>query len=110
MLNRAALILRPKQPFLDWARALDDSGLVPDREGEQTVYLIRSCDSEGEAGDMLQDHYSEFFERELWAWHTDPTDWPTNRTFTTFCEWFDVEFHSIIEDFCDDDIINEEEE
>ena len=33
MLNRAALIVRPKQPFLDWAASLDDSGLVPDVAG-----------------------------------------------------------------------------
>lgn len=110
MLNRTALILRPKQPFLDWARDLDDSGLVPDREGEQTVYLIPSCDSEDEAWDILQHLYSELFERELWAWHTDRTDWPRNRTFAMFREWFEVEFHSIIEDLCDDEIINEGEE
>ena len=37
MLNRAVLIVRPKQPYIDWAAGLDDSGLVPDPEGEQTV-------------------------------------------------------------------------
>jgi hypothetical protein len=37
MLNRAVLIARPKQPFLDWAVRLDDSGVVPDVDGEQTV-------------------------------------------------------------------------
>jgi hypothetical protein len=109
VLNRAALILRPKQPFLDWARELDDSGLVPDRDGEQTVYLIPSFDSEDEAWDILRHLYAELFESELWGWHTDPTDWPTNRTFAMFCEWFKVEFHSIIEDLCDDEIVNDEE-
>ena len=40
MLNRAALIVRPKEPYIAWASELDDSGLVPSVEGEQTVYLI----------------------------------------------------------------------
>ena len=40
MLNRAVLIVRPKQPFLDWAAQLDDSGLVRNVEGEQTAYLV----------------------------------------------------------------------
>ena len=39
MLNRSALIVRPRQPYLDWAASLDDSGLVPDVAGEHTVYL-----------------------------------------------------------------------
>lgn len=36
MLNRAALIVRPKQPFLDWAAGLDDSSLVLDVDGEKS--------------------------------------------------------------------------
>jgi len=42
MLNRAVVIVRPKQPYLDWALSLDDSGLVPDPGNEQTVYTS-SC-------------------------------------------------------------------
>ncbi len=30
MLNRGVVIVRPKQPYLDWAAELDDSGIVPD--------------------------------------------------------------------------------
>ena len=37
MLNRGVVIVRPKQPYLDWAAGLDDSGIVPDPNGEQTV-------------------------------------------------------------------------
>src|SRR5215471_16399911 len=40
MLNRGVVIVRPKQPYLDWAAGLDDSELVPDPNAEQTVYLI----------------------------------------------------------------------
>jgi len=29
MLNRAALIVRPAKPYVDWALGLDDSGLAP---------------------------------------------------------------------------------
>ncbi len=30
MLNRGVVIVRPKQPYLDWAAGLDDSGILPD--------------------------------------------------------------------------------
>lgn len=59
MLNRGALIVRPKQPFLDWAAGLDDSGIVPDVEGERTVYLIPQFEDEASVsraqGDLRRD-------------------------------------------------------
>ncbi len=54
MLNRGVLIVRPKQPYLDWAATLDDSGVVPDPEGEKTVYLIPEFESDDEAWDILE--------------------------------------------------------
>ncbi|MCC6140644.1 MAG: hypothetical protein IT389_08515 [Nitrospira sp.] len=65
MLNRAASIVRPKQPFLDWAAGLDDFGLVPDAESEQTVYLVPEFESDEEGLRILQRIYAEIFEREL---------------------------------------------
>ena len=55
MLNRAALIVRPAQPFLDWAKSLDDSGVAPDVAGEQTVYLIPAFEDESEYKQALED-------------------------------------------------------
>lgn len=40
MLNRSALILRPKPPFIDWARRLDNDGALPEAEGDHSVYLV----------------------------------------------------------------------
>ena len=49
---------------------------------------------------MLRTVYAEIFERELNAWHTDEGDWPPNRTFAMFRNWFEVEMHSAVEDLC----------
>lgn len=49
MLNRGVVIVRPKQPYLDWAAGLDDAGIAPDPNSEQTVYLIPPYEDEGEA-------------------------------------------------------------
>jgi hypothetical protein len=108
MLNRAALIVRPKQPFLDWAAALDDSGLVPDVEGEKTVYLIPEFESDEEGMRALKRIYSEIFERELDGWHTDPSAWPRKRDFKPFQEWFSIELHSVVEDVVDDALIDDD--
>ena len=53
MINRGVVIVRPKQPYLDWAAGLDDSGVVPDPNEEQTVYLLPSYDDEAEAWETL---------------------------------------------------------
>ena len=70
MLNRSVIIVRPAQPFLDWAATLDDSGLVPDAGGEQTVYLVPDFEDDDEAAEVLDLVYAEIFERELDSWHT----------------------------------------
>lgn len=100
MLNRGVLIVRPRQPYHDWAARLDDSGIVSDPEDEKTVYLIPEFESDTEAWEVLEDVYAEIFERELEGWHTDESAWPQNRTFAMFKEWFDIELHSVVEDLC----------
>ena len=109
MLNRGVLIVRPKQPYLDWAAALDDSGLVPDPDDEQTIYLIPGFDDDEEAWEIVVEIYAEVFERELDGWDTDETAWPQNRSFEMFKEWFDIELHSVVEDLCGDEIVDGED-
>ena len=108
MLNRAVLIVRPKQPFLDWAAQLDDSGLLPDVEGEQTAYLIPEFEDDDGAQRGLKDVFAEVFERELFGWHTDETAWPKNRNLALFRKWFEIEIHSVVEDLCDFEIVDDE--
>ena len=98
MLNRAVLIVRPKQPYLDWAASLDDSGTVPNVTGEQTVYLITEYATYDEAQEVLEMVYAAVFEMELGGWHTDEAAWPPKRDFQTFVAWFSVEMHSVVED------------
>ncbi|MEO0480482.1 MAG: hypothetical protein AAF196_13450 [Planctomycetota bacterium] len=101
MINRAALVARPARPFIDWARSLDDSGLVPDPNGEQTVYLIPDFEDDSQARSALKLVYEEVFERELHAWHTDESAWPKDRSLSAFKRWFHIEMHSSIEDLLD---------
>lgn len=101
MLNRAALIVRPAKSFLDRAAGLDDSGLVPSPDDEQTVYLVPEFEDDDEREAILKAVWAELFERELLDWHMDPEDWPQNRTLAMFREWFRIEMHSIVEDLVD---------
>ena len=74
------------------------------------MYLIPSFESDDEAWEILATVYSEIFEQELWSWHTDPSAWPPDRSFSIFQEWFAIEFHSVVEDLGDDAITEEDED
>src|SRR5712691_5885559 len=76
MLNRSVVIVRPKQPYLDWAVGLDDSGIVPNPNDEQAVYLIPSYGDDEEAWEILKRVHPAIFENELYGWHTDEAAWP----------------------------------
>lgn len=107
MINRGAIIVRPKQPYIDWADQLDDADLLPSREGEKTVYLVPEYDDDMEAMEILSKCYDIIFEAELEGWHTDESAWPKNRTFSMFREWFEFEFHSVVEDLCDYAVVDD---
>lgn len=109
MLNRGALIVRPKQPYLNWALGLDDSGLVPDQNDEKTIYLIPSFEDDEDAWRIVENIYAEVFDRELQGWHTDESAWPPNRHFAMFKEWFDIELHSVVENLSSDEIIDDDD-
>jgi hypothetical protein len=110
MLNRGVVIVRPKQPYLDWAAGLDDSGLVPDPNDEQTVYLIPSYGDDEEAWEILERVHPAIFENELYGWHTDEAAWPQGRDLAMFKAWFEIELHSVVEDLCDYEIVDEDDE
>ena len=95
------VLLRPAAPFLEWAKSLDDSGLVPNPEGERTVYLVPEWDDDAGKERVLKAVYAELFEQELFAWHTDESDWPKKRGLREFKQWFGIEMHSLVVDVCD---------
>jgi hypothetical protein len=110
MLNRGAVIVRPKQPYLDWAAGLDDSGLAPDVVAEKTVYLIPTYATDDEAWAMLGEAWESIFEAELFGWCTDEAAWPQGRSLEMFKDWFHVELHSVVEDLCGYELVDTEVE
>ena len=104
MLNRAALIVRPAKPFIDWAKSLDDSDVLPDPNDEQTVYLIPQFHDDEEAESVLRRVFGEVFARALHEWHTDQTAWSRDRSLTAFKKWFTIEMHTLIEDLVDNQL------
>ncbi len=108
MINRCAIIVRPAKPYLEWAAALDDSGIVPDPDQEPSVYLIPEIDDEDDAWILIESAYDTIFEAELWSWHTDESAFPKNRTFAMFRRWFTITISSCIHDLCEGPLLDDE--
>ena len=103
MLNRAALILRYKQPFIDWINAVDPSPRVDvlslaDVEDERTVYLIDEIEDLDDFQRWLSSNYKWLFEEELNGWYTDPNLWPRDRSLKKLREWCDFELNTVVVD------------
>lgn len=105
MLNRSLLIVHVRQPFLDWLQGLPDPVSDPvtlDTANEDaSAYLVPGYDDDEERDSLLRQGYEVIFEDQLAGWWTDEAQWPRDRSFETFQAWFDVSWHSTIEDLVD---------
>jgi hypothetical protein len=110
MLNRSAIAVKPRQPFLDWLHKADPTshGLtLRELSQEPTIYLIPECDTEEDVSDVLRELCEEIFIEQLAGWFTDESSWPRDRSFDVFCRWFDFQHHSVLVDLCDESLIDE---
>lgn len=104
-INRCAVTVRAKQPFLDWLEGLPDmlDMTLEEVNEDPSVYLLPEVDDLADQEDLLAGFYDLIFEEELVGWWTEEDDWPQVRTLGLFMEWFEVEFHSMIVDLVEDE-------
>ena len=111
-INRSLIVLKPKQPFLNWARALDDESkdlTLAEVAKDSTAYLVPEIWLDSDQQPILGTCYDILFEEQLAGWSTDETEWPRPRDLKVFLDWFEVEFHSLILDLCDEPILKGDE-
>lgn len=110
--SRAVLVLRAKEPYVEWANGLQGPGqamvTLADARAAGSAFLIPSFQHDAEAREFVRRHAQAMFEHELGMWMDDRATWPPRRDAATFHEWFDVEVHEILVDLGDDEIVTEE--
>jgi hypothetical protein len=110
-INRAVLVVRPKEPFLHWLKRLPErmaNVTLEDTRRDPHTYLVPLYDTDDEQDDLLRAHHADVFRAELARWWTDEAHWPRSRTPQVFREWFDFEFHSTVFDLVDEEIEKDE--
>ena len=109
--NRAAILVRPKEPFAQWAsRVCRDAHEVTVEElrKESTVFMVESVDLQEDAEEVMKRYSDEIFEFLLWECCTEKEFWPSSRDWDTFKEWVDASYYGLVLDLLHDGIKSEE--
>jgi hypothetical protein len=102
-LNREVLVVRPREPFIEWAMASDEEGTVDPEWVETwvTSFLLPQSEGEEEALAGVRDSCGVIFELLLADWILDPNFWPEDRSWKNFQRWFSFERIEIAWDLVD---------
>jgi hypothetical protein len=98
VINRNAVIIKPKSPFFEWLRKIYFPEQPRQLQDERNIYLLPDYESEKEIKKYLKKNFDRIFCSELWGWNTDEKTWPANRTYKMFTEWFDVKIEYMLYD------------
>jgi hypothetical protein len=112
MINRAAVIVRLKEPFIQWineADPLDSRTKLTYEEAneDRTVYLIDDAEAE-HIEEWVALNFMQLFESELEDWYTETSLWPKNINRELFDAWCELECHTVIVDTVGEDIVDDE--
>lgn len=100
LLNRSAVIVRYREPFLTWAGAVFEDGAddVAEMRDAISVYVVPPDPSEEAESAPLENFFAAIFEHELESWCTDRARWPERRDLVTFRDWFETTAESVVVD------------
>jgi hypothetical protein len=112
MLNRDLIIIKYKQPFVDWVNEADPRPgehriTLDDANEDSPAYLIHEYASE-ELENWLEECYLPLFENILGEWYTDPALWPQDRTLKLFKAWCELQVHSMVLDYVDGPLLDDD--
>lgn len=107
-INRDIIILFPKQPLMDWVNSIFPNEKQPcpkvlDHD-QGNVYMIQECFNTDDAITYLEVNFKSFFENELFDWSTDEKNWPQNRTWELFEDFFHYSYQSVVVDTINEEI------
>jgi hypothetical protein len=117
-LNRGLVIIRYKQPYVDWVKIAGDAPMeisLQQANDDGDSFLLPTYESQIDPVDGTEDaikwvekRWRMFFEHILESWILDETEWPQKRSLKMFREWFDIEYKSIVWDMGTEPLIIEE--
>ncbi|AVR44248.1 hypothetical protein C7S20_02650 [Christiangramia fulva] len=106
-INRNAILVKPRKPFFKWLNEVfKDEAPVTSME-ENNLYLVREMASNEDVEKWVSKNFESIFTNELNDWCTNEDEWPAQRTYKLFKEWFNIEIHSMILDLEEEPVLKE---
>ena len=110
--NRSVITIVVKKPFQDWLESLPEKSAsehfnLDNVNEDNSAYMVPAFEDQEQPMDYVKEIAPAIFEEQLESWYTDETNWPKNRDWKTFQEWFDVRIHTMAFDFCDEPLERE---
>lgn len=104
LVNRTALVLIPQEPYIKWAAKVSQEPVAEVRKRLQTedftAYLLPQNDGLELDEEVLKEVYLPLFEQLLEEWYLDKAEWPQDRSYATFKQWFNFIYCNAIIDLC----------
>lgn len=103
-LRRSIIAVLPRQPFVDWLRTRPgekDASLKYAREHSSIAFLIPYPMNTHETVRVVPEHWPRFFSQMLERHCENPEDWPQDRTWDMFQQWFEVEYRDTVLDIAE---------
>ena len=117
-INRSMVVLRYKQPYLDWVKTAGPCPMeltLEEANDDSEAFLIPAYDSLIDPVDGTEDavkwvekRWRMFFEHVLMSWIVDESAWPKKLSLKMFREWFDIEYKSVIWDMGNEPLMVED--
>ncbi len=113
ILNRTAVSVVAKQPYIDWTRKHDadaSKGMltVSRARPHGAAILLPEFEVEEDVHEWIEENASWLFEFQLSSWTEEESAWPQTRDFKAFREWFRVDIHATVIDEAEGEIEGEE--
>ena len=92
MLNRSAVTVCAREPFLRWPKPVsrDTTTTLGEINSETDAYILPDYEDDDERQHLLSRYYNMIFEGQLAGWWTEEADWPQKRDAVMFTRWFSV--------------------
>jgi hypothetical protein len=106
-INRTAITIVPRQPYIDWANSFDDAETYDTPHA--TTILIPDKYDEFNYETYVKKIINQVFDEQLDSWTANPDEWPKKRDYKMFKKWFDVLCSDMIWDYVDGEIEHDED-
>jgi hypothetical protein len=98
--NRGAIILKVREPLVAWLNRLtpDVTWTLEQVNQQPHIYLVDDPDSDPDPLGLVRSMHEQLFEAELAGWSVDDSEWPQQRDWPLFQQWFECHYQSLVFD------------